>query len=44
MPKNKVPSKKALIRLLKKWNIPIGSIVLIKNLHYYGMDFKILIK
>jgi hypothetical protein len=44
MPKNKVPSKKALLRLLKKWNLPIGSIVLIKNLHYYGMDFKIRIK
>ena len=44
MPRNKVPSKKALLRLLKKWSLPTDSIVLIKNLHYYGMDFKIRIK
>lgn len=44
MPRNKVPSKKALLRLLKKWNLPAGSIVHIENLHYYGMDFKIRIK
>jgi hypothetical protein len=44
MPRNKVPSKKAILRLLKKWNLPTNSIVFIKNLHYYGMDFKILVK
>lgn len=42
--RNKVPSKKAILRLLRKWNLPLGSIVRIKNLHYYGMDYKILVK
>lgn len=44
MLKNKVPSKKAILRLLKKWNLPSGSIVYIKNLHYCGMDYKIFVK
>jgi hypothetical protein len=42
--RNKVPSKKAILRLLIKWNLPSGSIVRIKNLHYYAMDYKILVK
>lgn len=42
--RNKVPSKKAILRLLRKWNLPSGSIVRIKNLHYYGMNYKILVK
>jgi hypothetical protein len=41
---NKVPSKKTILRLLRKWNLPLGSIVYIKNLHYCGMDYKILVK
>lgn len=41
---NKVPSKKSIMRLLRKWNLPKNCIVLIKNLHYYGMDYKILVK
>lgn len=42
--RNKVPSKKAILRLLRKWNLPSGAIVCIKNLHYCGMDYKILVK
>lgn len=42
--RNKVLSKKAILRMLRKWYIPSGAIVNIKNLHYYGMDYKILVK
>lgn len=42
--RNKVLSKKAILRILRKWNIPSGTIVHIKNMHYYGMDYKILVK
>lgn len=42
--RNKVLSKKAILRFLRKWDIPSGAIVNIKNLHYYGMDYKILVK
>lgn len=42
--RNKVLSKKAVLRMLRKWNLPSGSIVRIMNLHYYGMDYKILVK
>ena len=40
----KVFSKKAIMRMLDKWNLPNGCIVRIHNLHYYGLDFKILVK
>ena len=42
--RNKVFSKKAIIRMIDKWNLPSGCIVRIHNLHYYGLDFKILVK
>lgn len=42
--RNKVLSKKAILRLLRKWNLPSGSIIRIENLHYYGIDYKILVK
>jgi hypothetical protein len=42
--RNKVLSKKSILRRLRKWNIPSGAVVHIKNLHYYGMDYKILVK
>lgn len=41
---NKVLNKKTIMRILKKWYIPSNSIVKIKNLHYCGMDYKILVK
>lgn len=44
MLRNKVLSKKAILRLLRKWDIPSIALVSIKNLHYYGMDYKILVK
>lgn len=39
-----IPTKKTIIRQLKKWNLPIGSIVTIKSIRYKSLDFKILVK
>lgn len=38
------PTKKAILRELRKWYIPSGYIVRIHQLRYTGMDFKILVR
>ena len=38
------PTKKSIIRQLKKWNLPERTIVKFKNVRYKGLDFVILIK
>lgn len=42
--RNKVFTKKSIMRMIDKWNLPSGCIVKIKNVFYYGLDFKILVK
>lgn len=39
-----IPSKKSIIRTLRKWYIPSGYTVRVYNLKYIGMDFEILVK
>ena len=41
---NNPPTKKAILRELRKWYIPKGYIVRIYQLRYIGMDFKILVR
>lgn len=41
---NNPPTKKSIIRELRKWYIPKGYIVKVYNLKYRDMDFKILVK
>lgn len=38
------PTKKAILRKLRKWYIPKGYVVRIYQLRYMGMDFKILVR
>lgn len=40
----RVPSKKSIIRQLRKWNLPKGTIVNIKCIRYKDSDFVILVK
>lgn len=40
----RIPSKKAIIRQLKKWSFPKGTIVRVYNIKYVGLDFKVLVK
>lgn len=40
----RIPSKKAIIRQLNKWNLPKGTIVIVKCIRYLDLDFKILVK
>ena len=40
----RIPSKKAIIRQLNKWDLPKGTIVTVKCIRYLDLDFKILIK
>lgn len=40
----RIPTKKSIIRQLRKWYIPSGYIVNIKNLRYKRINFKILVK
>ena len=39
-----IPNKKALIRQIRKWNIPKGYIVKLYTASYSGMDFELLVK
>lgn len=39
-----VPTKKSIIRQLRKWNLPKGTIVEVYNIHYSKMDFVIKVK
>ncbi len=41
---NNPPTKKAILREIRKWYIPRGYIVRIYQLRYKGMDFKILVR
>ena len=40
----RIPSKKAIIRQLNKWDLPKGTIVTVKCIRYLDLDFKILVK
>ena len=40
----RIPSKKSIIRQIRKWNLPKGSVVCIKCIRYRGMDFKVLVR
>ena len=40
----RIPSEKSIIRQLKKWSFPKGTIVRIYNIKYKGLDFKVLVK
>lgn len=40
----RIPSKKSIIRQLKKWNLPKGTIVKIKCIRYKDSDFIILVR
>ena len=39
-----IPNKKSIIRELRRWYIPKGYIVKVRNLKYIGLDFEILVK
>lgn len=40
----RIPSKKAIIRQLDKWNLPKGTIVKLRCIRYRDLDFKIVVK
>ena len=40
----RIPSKKAIVRQLNKWDLPKGTIVTVKCIRYLDLDFKILVK
>jgi hypothetical protein len=40
----RIPSKKAIIRQLNKWNLPKGTIVTVGTMRYNGLNFKVLVK
>lgn len=40
----RIPSKKSIIRQLRKWNLPKGTIVTVECLRYKDSDFVILVK
>lgn len=42
--KKRIPNEKSIIRELRRWYIPSGYIVSLKNFTWRGMDFKILVK
>lgn len=39
-----IPTKKSIIRQLKKWNLPKGSVVNVSCFRYKGMDFVVHVK
>ena len=39
-----LPNKKTILRLLRKWNLPKGTKVILNCYRYYGLDFEIMVK
>lgn len=39
----RIPNKKSIVRQIKKWNLPKGTIVTLKT-RWYGLDFKAVVK
>lgn len=39
-----VPNKKSIVRMLKKWNLPRYSTVIVSPVHFKDMRFKIIVK
>jgi hypothetical protein len=39
-----LPNKKTILRVLRKWNLPKGTKVILNCFRYYGLDFEIIVK
>ena len=39
-----LPNKKTILRLLRKWNLPKGTKVVLNSYRYNGLDFEIIVK